>query len=129
MKKFPIFRLGKNRGGFIQEMKSTRDYHFGSLGKITVGKVKILQTLEGRDSIVPVNGIELAFNEYLKGVPGKEMNQEISGKVLVPKKSDQNILPQTGKNVITTINIEFQDGIRTLKKKLHETNACGDVLF
>ena len=42
MKKFPIFRLGKNRGGFIQEMKSTRDYPFGSLGKITVGKVKIL---------------------------------------------------------------------------------------
>ena len=45
MKKFPIFRLGKNRGGFIQEMKSTRDYPFGSLGKITVGKVKIFQTV------------------------------------------------------------------------------------
>ena len=124
MKKFPIFRLGKNRGGFIQEMKSTRDYPFGSLGKITIGKVKILQTSEGRDSIVPENGIELAFNEYLKGVPGKEMNQEISDKVLVPKKSDQNILPQPGKNVITTINIEFQDAAElALKKKLHETNA------
>ena len=124
MKKFPIFRLGKNRGGFIQEMKSTRDYPFGSLGKITVGKVKILKTSEGRDSIVPENGIELAFNEYLKGVPGKEMNQEISDKVLVPKKSDQNILPQPGKNVITTINIEFQDAAElALKKKLHETNA------
>jgi cell division protein FtsI (penicillin-binding protein 3) len=85
MKKFPIFRLGKNRGGFIQEMKSTRDYPFGSLGKITVGKVKIFQTVSGKDSIVPENGIELAFNEYLQGVQGKEMNQEISGKVLVPK--------------------------------------------
>ena len=30
-------------------MKSTRDYPFGSLGKITVGKVKILQTSSGRD--------------------------------------------------------------------------------
>ncbi|MAO72324.1 MAG: hypothetical protein CMD02_07470 [Flavobacteriales bacterium] len=124
MKKFPIFRLGRNRGGFIQEMKSTRDYPFGSLGKITVGKVKILKTSSGRDSIVPVNGIELAFNKYLQGVPGKEMNQEISGKVLVPKKSDQNILPQQGKNVITTINIEFQDAAElALKKKLHETKA------
>ena len=124
MKKFPIFRLGKNRGGFIQEMKSTRDYPFGSLGKITVGKVKIFQTVSGKDSIVPENGIELAFNEYLQGVQGKEMNQEISGKVLVPKKSDQNILPQTGKNVITTINIEFQDAAElALKKKLHETKA------
>ena len=124
MKKFPLFQLGKNRGGFIYEMKSTRDYPFGSLGKITVGKVKIMQTSSGRDSIVPENGIELAFNEYLQGVPGKEMNQEISGKVLVPKKSDQNILPQTGKNVITTINIEFQDAAElALKKKLHETKA------
>ena len=124
MKKFPLFQLGKNRGGFIHEMKSTRDYPFGSLGKITVGKVKIMQTSLGRDSIVPENGIELAFNEYLQGIPGKEMNQEISGKVLVPKKSDQNILPQTGKNVITTINIEFQDAAElALKKKLHETKA------
>ena len=124
MKKFPLFQLGKNRGGFIHEMKSTRDYPFGSLGKITVGKVKIMQTSLGRDSIVPENGIELAFNEYLQGVPGKEMNQEISGKVLVPKKSDQNILPQTGRDIITTINIEFQDAAElALKKKLHETKA------
>ena len=53
-----------------------------------------------------------------KVFPGKEMNQEISGKVLVPKKSDQNILPQPGKNVITTINIEFQDAELAFEKKV-----------
>ena len=49
MKNFPIFNLGKNKGGFIQEMKSTREYPFGSLVKITVGKVKILQSISGQD--------------------------------------------------------------------------------
>ena len=124
MKNFPIFNLGKNKGGFIQEMKSTREYPFGSLGKITVGKVKILQSISGQDSIVPVNGIELAFNEFLQGISGREMTQEIADRILVPKKSEQNILPQKGKDVITTINIEFQDAAElALKKKLSETNA------
>ena len=90
-------------------MKSTRDYPFGSLGKVTVGKVNIIRTENGKDSIVPKNGIELAFNEFLQGIPGKEMTQEISGKILIPKKSEQNVLPQPGRDVITTINIEFQD--------------------
>ena len=44
------------------------------------------------DSIIPKNGIEFAFNQYLQGIPGKQLTQEISGKVLVPKKSDYNEL-------------------------------------
>ena len=124
MKSFPIFNKGKNRGGFIPKMKSTRDYPFGSLGKVTVGKVNIIRTENGKDSIVPKNGIELAFNEFLQGIPGKEMTQEISGKILIPKKSEQNVLPQPGRDVITTINIEFQDAAElALKKKLNQMKA------
>ena len=124
MKTFPIFSNGRNRGGFIPEMKSTRDYPFGSLGKVTVGNVKISRTESGKDSIIPKNGIELAFNQYLQGVPGKEMTQEISGRILIPKKSEQNVLPEPGKDIITTINIEFQDAAElALKKKLNETKA------
>ena len=52
------------------------------------------------------------------------MTQEISDRIFVPKKSEKNILPQKGKDVITTINIEFQDAAElALKKKLKETNA------
>ncbi len=124
MKSFPIFNKGKNRGGFIPKMKSTRDYPFGSLGKVTVGKVNIIRTQNGKDSIVPKNGIELAFNDFLQGVPGKEMTQEISGNILIPKKSELNVLPQPGRDVITTINIEFQDAAElALKKKLNEMRA------
>ncbi len=119
MKKFPIFNLGKYRGGFIYEIKSTREYPFGSLGKVTIGRVDI-----ENDSIIPKNGIEKAFNFYLQGVPGKQLNQEISGKMLIPKESEKNILPISGKDVVTTINIEFQDAAESsLRKKLMETKA------
>ncbi|MBT6815219.1 MAG: transpeptidase family protein [Flavobacteriales bacterium] len=119
MKTFPIFNQGKNKGGFIPEIKSARIYPFGSLAKVTIGRVYIED-----DSIIPKNGIEFAFNQYLQGIPGKQLTQEISGKVLVPKKSDYNVLPQPGKDVITTINIEFQDAAEVaLKKKLKETHA------
>jgi len=131
MKSFPIFNQGKNRGGFMPEMKSTRDYPFGSLGKVTVGNVKVIRTENGKDSIVPKNGVELAFNDYLQGIPGKEMTQEISGRILIPKKSEQNVLPHPGKDVITTINIEFQDAAElALKKKLNEMKALwGSVIL
>ena len=119
MKKFPIFNLGLYGGGFMSEMKSTRDYPFGTLAKRTIGWVKI-----ENDSIIPENGIELAFNKYLQGIPGKEMNQKISGGYYIPKKSEENILPIPGKDVITTINIEFQDAAETsLRNKLMETKA------
>ncbi|MGY8988841.1 MAG: penicillin-binding transpeptidase domain-containing protein, partial [Flavobacteriales bacterium] len=131
MKTFSIFKYGKNRGGFIPETKSSRDNPFGSLGKITVGKVIVSKTQHGRDTIVPKNGIELAFNSYLQGIPGKELTQEISGRVLVPKKSEYNVLPQPGKDVITTINIEFQDASDiALRKKMLETKALwGTVIL
>ena len=119
MRTFPIFNKGKNKGGFIPEIKSARIYPFGSLAKVTIGRVEIKH-----DSIIPRNGIELAFNEYLQGIPGKQLTQEISGKVLVPKESDYNVLPQPGKDVVTTINIEFQDAAEVaLKNKLKETHA------
>ena len=57
MKTFPIFNQGKNKGGFIPEIKSARIYPFGSLAKVTIGKVYIED-----DSIIPKNGIEFAFN-------------------------------------------------------------------
>ena len=124
MKKFPILKMGKYGGGFMPEMKSTRDYPFGSLGKVTVGNVEIVRTKNGKDSIVPKNGIELAFNNYLQGISGKEMTQEISGRILIPKQSDLNILPQEGKDVITTINIEFQDAAESsFREKLLQTKA------
>ena len=106
----------KNKGGFIPVIKSSRAYPFGSLAKVTIGRVEVKD-----DSIIPLNGIEFAFNEYLQGTPGKELTQEISGKVLVPKKSEHNILSEAGKDVVTTINIEFQEAAeQSLREKMED---------
>ena len=119
MKTFPIFNKGKNKGGFMPVIKSSRAYPFGSLAKVTIGRVEVKD-----DSIIPLNGIEFAFNEYLQGIPGKELTQEISGKVLVPKKSEHNVLSKDGKDVVTTINIEFQEASEQfLREKMEETKA------
>ena len=124
MLNFPIFNQGKNRGGLIPELKSNRDYPFGSLAKITVGKVSVVRLNNGKDSLIPKNGIELAFNSYLQGIPGKQLSQEISDNILIPKESDKNILPKPGYDVVSSLNIEFQDAAEiALRKKLESTFA------
>ena len=126
MRRFPIFKFGTNKGGFIPEMRSTREYPFGSLGKVTVGRVIV-----ENDSIIPKNGIEKAFNHYLQGTSGREMIQPISGGYYISKRSEQNILPVSGKDVVTTINIEFQDAAESsLRERLMETKALwGTVIL
>ena len=131
LKKFPIFRLGKNKGGFISEMKSNRDYPFGSLCKVTIGRVNIQKSRNGGDSLVPKNGIELAFNEYLQGTPGQQMLQEISDNFMVPKVSDKDILPKAGLDVVTSINIDFQDAAESALRDMLETTKAewGSVIL
>ena len=54
MKNFQ-FSIRKEQRRIYSRNEEYREYPFGSLGKITVGKVKILQSIsEGQDSIVPV---------------------------------------------------------------------------
>ena len=49
---------------------------------------------------------------------------------MIPKKSEYNILPQPGKDVVTTINIEFQDASDlALRKKMLETKALWGIVI
>jgi len=115
LKSFPIFKYEANKGGLISEEFNNRDYPFGSLAKITVGRYT-----NGK----AYRGIENSFNNYLTGEDGKIMSQKIKGGNWIPKRSDQNILPKPGYNVVSTINIEFQDAAEvSLRKKLDETKA------
>ena len=81
MKNFPIFNLGVYGGGFMSEMRSTRDYPFGTLAKRTIGWVKI-----ENDSIIPENGIEKAFNKYYHGQYWKGDESKNFWRILYSKK-------------------------------------------
>lgn len=100
IKKFPLFRLGANTGGLIQEEKYERRYPFGHLAYRTIGFINSLG--EG-------TGIETAYDHYLKGDNGVQIRQRREGGEWVPINGGQNVLPNDGYDIRTTINIDFQE--------------------
>ena len=100
MKKFPIFRLGKFKGGFMAIQKNRRELPFQYLAARTLGY--------DRTSIKPV-GVEGAFNKDLKGVSGKRLMQKIAGGVWMPLNEDNELEPKDGADVVTTLDINIQD--------------------
>jgi cell division protein FtsI (penicillin-binding protein 3) len=97
---FPIFRLGRYKGGLIAEQKNKRVKPFNLLAARTVG-----YKAEG---VEPV-GIEGAFDEHLKGTSGMRLVQRLSGGVWKPINDENEIEPRDGNDVITTIDINLQD--------------------
>jgi cell division protein FtsI (penicillin-binding protein 3) len=100
MKKFPIFRLGKFKGGFMAIQKNRRELPFQYLAARTLGY--------DRTSIKPV-GVEGAFNKDLKGVSGKRLMQKIAGGVWMPLNEDNELEPKDGADIVTTLDINIQD--------------------
>lgn len=99
LKQFPLYRLGRYKGGLILVQKNRREKPFRLLAERTIG----YKTDE-------INvGIEGAFNEHLKGISGKRLMQRISGGVWKPINDENEIDPKDGNDIITTIDINIQD--------------------
>lgn len=114
LKDFPIFRLGRFRGGLLVEERNRRETPFKSLASRTIGYER-----EG----VYV-GLEGAYRQYLEGIQGKRLMQRISGGNWMPINDENEIKPQNGKDIITTININMQDIVESaLMKQLHKFQA------
>ncbi|WP_185869258.1 penicillin-binding protein [Blattabacterium cuenoti] len=99
LRKFPIFNKGQIRGGFIVEKKICRIHTLENIGKRTLGY----------DDHRGKAGLEGAFSKYLKGKDGKRLEQRISSKIWKPLKLKNEIDPEDGKDVYSTINTSFQD--------------------
>jgi cell division protein FtsI (penicillin-binding protein 3) len=119
MKKFPILRYGRNRGGLIVETKSRREMPFRHLALRTLGSYK-----EGIKSL----GIEGAYNNYLKGIEGKQLVQKMSGGVWRPLNAENEVDPREGNDIISTIDIAIQDvaeaELEYQLKKHNAANGC-----
>lgn len=115
VKKFPIFRMGKNKGGLLVIQKDKRIQPFNSLASRTIGyKVKGVQ---------PV-GLEGAYDTDLGGVTGKRLVQRISGGILVPLNEEDEIAPKDGYDIYTTIDVNIQDVAQNaLAEQLIKHNA------
>ncbi len=100
IKKFPIFNLGQYRGGLIIERKSKRLRPFRMLAHRTVGYV--------RPGIKPV-GLEGKFDEVLTGRSGFQLKQKVAGNTWIPVNGISALEPESGKDIVTTIDINLQD--------------------
>lgn len=100
IKKFPIFRRGQYKGGFITVQQNKREKPFKMLAARTIGYQ--------REGVKPV-GLEGAYTKELSGVKGKRWMQKIAGGVWMPIDEDNGKEPEDGSDVYTTIDINIQD--------------------
>ncbi len=118
VKSFPLFNKGGNRGGIIVEEESKRKYPYGRTAYRTIGFI---------NSLGVGTGIEGSCDYYLKGTPGKQMYQKMSGGEWVPINSDHNLAPKDGYTIRTTIDIDLQEAVEdALKEQLSKgINVAG----
>ncbi len=119
LKRFPIFNLGKYRGGCIILKSNQRVKPYGMLANRTVGYAV---ENDGKKPILV--GIEGAFNEYLKGQNGQMLMEKIRGNEWKPVDDELSIEPVPGSDVYTSIDVNIQDVAESaLLKQLREQKA------
>ncbi|MCB0587031.1 MAG: transpeptidase family protein [Phaeodactylibacter sp.] len=114
---FPLFRLGRFRGGFIAEKRSERKRPFGLLAQRTIGYV--------RDNAKPV-GLEGQFDTLLGGMPGQQLMIRVDPKedLWMPVDDLTVIEPETGSDVVTNLDIDIQDiAEQALKRAMNAHDA------
>jgi len=102
VKEFPIFRLGRYRGGVRYVQQNKRKYPYELLAKRTVGYI---YEQDQRGAV----GLEGAYENELKGVEGFRLERKIRGDVWMPISDANEIEPKDGYDVISTLDIDLQD--------------------
>lgn len=114
LRTFPFLNQRSNRSGLIAEELTTRLKPYGRLAGRTIGS--IYKDIDAGGS----SGIELKYNDLLKGQDGIKTRQKISGRwidVIIEE-------PIDGIDIKTTLNVDYQDiAEKALYAKLAETGA------
>lgn len=100
IKSFPLFKKGPYRGGIIVEQRVVREHPLGKMAERIVGY--------DRPGSAPV-GLEGAFAPFLRGSNGVRQKQKISQNQWKPISGANEIEPQDGYDVYTTIDVNMQD--------------------
>ncbi|MGL2966593.1 penicillin-binding protein [Flavobacterium sp. XGLA_31] len=119
IKSFPLFNLGPNKGGMITEQETVRKYPIGKIALRTIGYDKV-----NDDGKRDGKGIEWSFRSYLNGKDGKVLKQKIAKGQWKPIRDVNEVDPQDGYDVISTIDVYIQDiAHHSLLKQLEEYKA------
>ena len=119
IKGFPLFNLGANKGGMITEQETVRKHPIGQIAERTIGYDRI-----DENKIRVGKGIEWSFRNYLNGKDGKILKQKIAKGQWKPIRDVNEIDPQDGYDVISTLDVYIQDiAHHALLKALTEFKA------
>ena len=100
IKKFPLFKLGANKGGIIVEQQTVRKHPVGLIANRTIGYER-----DGNQG----KGLEYAFRKYLNGTNGHRLMQKIAKNQWKPISDINELDPVDGYDIISTIDVFIQD--------------------
>ncbi len=118
LRKLPIFCQGQFKGGLVATLQQKRSYPQNDLARRTIGFIKQrdsaefarLRAMNGNEEINDsvFVGLEGAYFPILDGKKGNELRQRLTNATWKPIFSELNYDPQDGKDIVTTINSNFQ---------------------
>lgn len=110
VKNFPMFKLGPYKGGFIAEQSTVREHPLDKIAERTVGYGPV--------------GMEGAFDNYLRGTDGHRLKQKIAQGIWKPISDANEVDPEDGMDVVSTIDVNIQDiAHHALLKQLQKFEA------
>lgn len=122
LRAFPLVRAGKNKSGFIAEVRTRRQNPFGLMANRTIGLYREYKDDKGRTRNTNV-GLEYTYDSLLRGAQGKRLVKYLAGGVYVPVEGSE-IEPETGKDIITTLDVNIQDITENALHRMMLENEC-----
>lgn len=98
IREIPLFKLSKNKSGFIVVSSNSRRLPFDDLAKRTIGYFRTKGV-----------GIEGMQNEYLAGENRELLMQKVAGGVYMPVNESSELGSKPGLDIYTTIDVNLQD--------------------
>jgi cell division protein FtsI (penicillin-binding protein 3) len=114
VRNFPIFKKGKNRGGFIAEPRSKRVNPYGMLAYRTIGL--------WRENAANI-GLEQKYDSILCGKEGTRIIRKTTGATWMPIEGSE-VDPVNGQDIVTTIDINIQDATEHALLDVLTKNNC-----
>jgi cell division protein FtsI (penicillin-binding protein 3) len=122
LRSLPLVRMGKDKSGFIADVKDKRLNPFGLLANRTIGLSR--EYIDSGGTMRSMNvGLEKTYDDQLRGESGKRLMRKIAAGVFVPVDGSE-IEPQNGKDIITTLDVNIQDITENALLNVLTANEC-----
>ena len=99
LRDFPLVKQGRNKSGFIVDLRDKRINPYVLLANRTIGL--------SRDNATKNVGIEQSYDSVLRGTSGQRLMRYIAGAYMPVEGAE--LEPENGKDIITTLDTYMQD--------------------